>query len=178
MSAALTDRVAEIIAPSLEAMGYDLVRIRYTGGGRPTLQVMAERRADGGMDIEDCEEVSRTVSALLDVEDPIDGAYQLEVSSPGVDRPLTRPRDFERFAGFDAKIELARPIDGRKRFKGVLTGFEDGRVLMELAGVAAGEEKFSAPLSDVAEAKLVLTDRLIEASLRESKARENARKGH
>ncbi|WP_417519079.1 ribosome maturation factor RimP [Minwuia sp.] len=164
-----------MIEPSLEAMGYDLVRVRYIGGGRPTLQIMAERSDDGTMGIDDCEDVSRAISALMDVEDPIAEAYQLEVSSPGVDRPLTRAKDFERYKGFDAKIELDRPIDGRKRFKGILTGFEDGMIHIELAGVSADEAAMSVPLADVAEAKLVLTDRLVEASLRESKAREKTR---
>lgn len=175
MSTVLTDRIAELIGPSLEAMGFDLVRVRFTGGGRPTLQIMAERSEDGTMGIDDCEEVSRAVSAILDVEDPIIEAYHLEVSSPGVDRPLTRPKDFERYAGHDAKLELASPMDGRKRFKGQLTGFGDGEIRMRVAGVAEDEADMSFPLAAVAEAKLVLTDRLIEESLRESKAREKAR---
>lgn len=175
MTKGLTDRIADLIGPSLEAMGYDLVRIRYTGGGRPTLQIMAERTADGLMGIDDCEEVSRAVSAILDVEDPLPDAYSLEVSSPGVDRPLTRQKDFERYAGHDARLELDIPQDGRKRFKGILTGFEGGNVLMRVAGVKEDEADMRFPLAEIGEAKLVLTDRLIEESLRESKAREKAR---
>ncbi|WP_416897044.1 MAG: ribosome maturation factor RimP [Minwuia sp.] len=175
MSQGLTERISELIGPSLEAMGFDLVRVRYTGGGRPILQIMAERSEDGQMGIDDCESVSRAVSAILDVEDPISDAYNLEVSSPGVDRPLTRPKDFERYAGFDAKLELSHPVDGRKRFKGVLKGFSDGSVAMDVAGVSEAEAAMRFPLGEIAEAKLVLTDRLIEASLRESKAREKAR---
>lgn len=175
MSSGLTDRIGQLIAPSLESMGYEIVRIRYTGGGRPVLQIMAERASDGGMEVEDCEEVSHAVSALLDVEDPINEAYSLEVSSPGIDRPLTRPKDFERYAGFDARIELHQPIDGRKRFKGVLTGLDGDEVLMELNGVRPEEASIRLPLDDIADAKLVLTDQLIEASLKESKAREKAR---
>lgn len=175
MTKGMTDRIADLIGPSLEAMGYDLVRIRYTGGGRPTLQIMAERTEDGQMGIDDCEEVSRAVSAILDVEDPIPDAFSLEVSSPGVDRPLTRPKDFERYAGHDARLELDIPQDGRKRFKGQLTGFENGDVLMRIAGVKEDEADMRFPLAEIGEAKLVLTDRLIEESLRESKAREKAR---
>lgn len=175
MTKGLTDRIADMIGPSLEAMGYDLVRIRYTGGGRPALQVMAERTSDGQMGIDDCEEVSRAVSAIMDVEDPIPEAFSLEVSSPGVDRPLTRPKDFERYAGHDAKLELDIPQDGRKRFKGVLTGFDNGEVLMRAAGVKEDDADMRFPLTEIGEAKLVLTDRLIEESLRESKSREKAR---
>ena len=116
-------RIAEIVGPSLEAMGYDLVRIRLVGGQpRPTLQVMAERRDEAGMTVDDCAAISRTVSALLDVEDPISGAYMLEVSSPGIDRPLTRPADYDRYQGFEAKLELRQAHDGRRRFRGRILG--------------------------------------------------------
>jgi ribosome maturation factor RimP len=175
MTKGLTDRIADMISPSLEAMGYDVVRLRYTGGGRPTLQIMAERISDGQMGIDDCEEVSRAVSAIMDVEDPIAEAFSLEVSSPGVDRPLTRQKDFERYTGHDVRVELDIPLDGRKRFKGVLTGFENGDVLMHAAGMKEEEADIRFPLSEIGEAKLVLTDRLIEQSLRESKMREKAR---
>ena len=113
-----TNEIARIIEPSLEAMGYRLVRLMQTGGlQRPTLQIMAERRDDAPMTVEDCAEISRAVSALLDVADPIASAYMLEVSSPGIDRPLVRPEDYDRFAGFEARIELVEPLDGRKRFQ-------------------------------------------------------------
>lgn len=170
MSAGPHDRVSKLVEPSLRDMGYRLVRVRFTGGGRPVLQIMAERLSDGGMDIDDCEEVSRAVSALLDVEDSIQGPYQLEVSSPGIDRPLVHPADFERFAGYDVKIEMQRPVDGRKRFKGRLRGISEGKVLLDLA-----DAEVVLDVEAIAEAKLVLTDELIEASLRESKAREKAR---
>lgn len=151
-----TNGIARIIEPSLAAMGYSLVRVMATGGGRPTLQVMAERRDEAPMTVEDCAEISRSISALLDVADPIAGAYTLEVSSPGIDRPLVRPEDYDRFAGWEAKIELNAPQDGRKRFKGRLLGRagEDVRL--------AGEDgEVHLPLSAIARARLVLTDDLL-----------------
>ena len=164
------DRVKAIdrlIAPTLAGMGYALVRARLSGGGRRTLQVMAERSDGATMKIEDCAEISRALSALLDVEDPIEGAYDLEVSSPGIDRPLVRLDDFARFVGFDAKIETARPIDGRKRFSGRLDGVSAGRVRIDLGGgnVAA------LPHEDIREAKLVLTDELIAANMNDRNGR-------
>ena len=120
---------------------------------------MAER-PDGSMTIEDCEAISREISALLDVNDPIAGAYRLEVSSPGIDRPLVRPSDFEDWAGHEAKIELTEPIDGRKRFRGTLEGFEDGEVRIEIDLGEAGRQVIGLPIGLVGEAKLVLTDEL------------------
>ena len=161
------DRVKAIdrlIAPTLAGMGYALVRARLSGGGRRTLQVMAERSDGATMKVADCAEISRALSALLDVEDPIEGAYDLEVSSPGIDRPLVRLEDFARFAGFDAKIETARPIDGRKRFSGRLDGVNAGRVHIDLGdGTVA-----ALPYEDIREAKLVLTDELIAASMNDT----------
>jgi len=151
-----TNQIAEIIGPSLDAMGYSLVRVAIIGAGRMTLQIMAERRDDAPMSVEDCAEISRTVSALLDVADPIAGAYTLEVSSPGIDRPLVRPEDYDRFAGFEAKIELSQPVSGRKRFRGRLLGRGDDDV--RLIG-EAGEVRV--PLCAIARAKLVLTDDLL-----------------
>ncbi len=151
-------RIGSLIAPSLEAMGFAVVRVKLLGGAPPTLQIMAER-ADGSMSVEDCAEVSRTVSALLDVEDPIAGHYMLEVSSPGIDRPLTRPADYERYAGFEAKIELSHPLQGRKRFRGLLLGLAGGEVKLNQDGA-----EVALPLADIATAKLVLTDALIAAS--------------
>ena len=148
--------IVSIIEPSLEAMGYRLVRIAFLGARRATLQIMAERLDDMPMTVDDCTEISRSVSALLDVADPIAGAYMLEVSSPGLDRPLTRPEDFDRFAGFEAKIELDQPLDGRKRFRGRLLGRADNYV--RIVG-DAGE--VSLPLADIAKAKLVITDELL-----------------
>ncbi len=153
-----TAKIEEMIAPSLEAMGYRLVRVAMTGGRRATLQVMAERIDDQAMTVEDCAEISRTVSALLDVADPIAGAYTLEVSSPGIDRPLVRREDFDRFAGFEAKVELGQAIEGRRRFRGKLLGVEGEavRLLVDAAPV-------DLPLAQVARAKLVLTDELLAA---------------
>ncbi len=159
-------RIATLVEPTLEAMGFRLVRVRVTGGGRPVLQLMAERH-DGSMNVDDCTEVSRAVSALLDVEDPIAGAYMLEVSSPGIDRPLVRPADFEKYAGFTAKLETRAPIEGRKRFKGQLGLFADGKVTIR---TDHGEAEI--PLDDIAEARLVLTDELIRASMAKSKRKD------
>jgi ribosome maturation factor RimP len=154
-----TGKIEAMIAPSLEAMGYRVVRIAVTGGRRATLQIMAERRDEQAMTVEDCADISRTVSALLDVADPISGAYMLEVSSPGIDRPLVRREDFARFAGFEAKVELTAPVDGRKRFRGRLLGV-DGDVVRLLIDAAPVE----LPFALVARAKLVLTDELLAAS--------------
>ena len=152
-----TNEIARIIEPSLEGMGYRLVRLMQTGGQRrPTLQLMAERRDDAPMTVEDCAEISRSVSALLDVADPIAGAYMLEVSSPGIDRPLVRPEDYDRFAGFEARIDLAEPLEGRKRFRGRLLGRDDGEVRL---AVEAAEVRL--PLAAITKAKLVLTDDLL-----------------
>jgi ribosome maturation factor RimP len=153
--------VARLIAPSLEAMGYALVRVRLSGGGRPTLQIMAERSDGAEMTVDDCADISRAVSALLDVEDPIAGAYVLEVSSPGLDRPLTRPGDFTRFAGHEAKLELSDAIDGRKRFRGRLVGLEGENVR-----IAAEDGECVLPVAVIRSAKLVLTDALIAESMK------------
>ncbi len=160
------ERIVEMISPLAESMGYEIVRIRIIGAGNPVLQVMAER-ADGTMTIEGCEELSRAISALLDVEDPIAGRYSLEVSSPGIDRPLTRPKDFETWAGHLAKVELGAPIDGRKRFRGELDGYEDGelRIAVEVEGFTE-PQVIGLPFDDVHDAKLVLTDELIKESLK------------
>ncbi len=154
-------RVEALIAPSLQAMGYEIVRVLISGKQRAILQIMAERASDGGMSVDDCAAVSRAVSAILDVEDPISGAYTLEVSSPGIDRPLTRFADFERFAGFDARVEMQLPIDGRRRFSGHLKGAEDEKVRIETE-----EGEFELPFAGIAKAKLLLTDALIAASQR------------
>lgn len=153
--------VARIIAPSLEAMGYTIVRVRLSGGGRPTLQIMAERADGAEMTVDDCAGISRAVSALLDVEDPIAGAYVLEVSSPGLDRPLTRPDDFTRFAGHEAKLELSDAVDGRKRFRGRLVGLEGENVR-----IAAEDGECVLPVAVIRSAKLVLTDALIAESMK------------
>jgi ribosome maturation factor RimP len=153
-------KIEEMIGPSLSAMGYSIVRVAFTGGrSRPTLQIMAERNDNAGMTVEDCETISHTVSALLDVADPIETAYQLEISSPGIDRPLTRRADYERFAGFEAKIEMLRAIEGRRRFRGKLMGIEGDE-----AKLLVGADTLRLPLDAIASAKLVLTDELIAAT--------------
>jgi ribosome maturation factor RimP len=154
-----TNEIAQMIEPSLAAMGYRLVRVAVTSGRRATLQVMAERIDDAPMTVDDCALISRSVSALLDVADPIAGAYLLEISSPGIDRPLVRPEDYDRFSGFEARIELTEPFAGRKRFRGRLLGTADGEVRLV---TEAGEARL--PLASVARARLVLTDDLIAAS--------------
>lgn len=158
---AQSKRIAGIVEPTIEAMGFDVVRVMVTGGRRPVLQIMADR-SDGTMiSVDECAEISRTVSAVLDVEDPITGEYTLEVSSPGIDRPLTRLKDFERWAGFEARVDMAEPIEGRKRFTGILKGLgDDEAVLMELAP----DETVALAFAGIARAKLVMTDALLEAS--------------
>lgn len=141
-------------------MGYRLVQVRLIGGQRrPTLQIMAERRDDRQMTVDDCADISRAISALLDVEDPLPGAYNLEVSSPGIDRPLVRLEDYARFAGHEARIETSRLLDGRKRFRGRLLGVEGTNVRMALADRA--DEIVEIPFAEIEKAKLVLTDELI-----------------
>ena len=161
----MSDPVGEItrlIEPSLSAMGYQLVRVQLSGGQqRPTVQIMAERSDGSGMTVEDCTEVSRAVSALLDVADPLPVSYMLEVSSPGIDRPLTRPADYQRFAGHEAKLETRWPVAGKRRFRGRLLGVEG-----ETVRVKTEEGEIALPLSEIERAKLVLTDELIAASLR------------
>lgn len=153
-------KIRGLIEPAAQAMGYEIVRVRLYGGGDKTLQVMAER-ADGTMSIEDCAELSRAISPILDVADPIASEYRLEVSSPGIDRPLTRAKDFSRWAGHEAKIELDRAVNGRKRFKGVLRGLLGDAALLELEDT---HETVALPLADMGEAKLVLTDELLKSA--------------
>ncbi|MEI6558652.1 MAG: ribosome maturation factor RimP [Rhodospirillaceae bacterium] len=156
-----TERVQKIIAPTVTAMGYEIVRVQLSGGRRPVLQIMAERVDGAAMTVDDCAEISRTVSALLDVEDPITGAYHLEVSSPGIDRPLTRLSDFQRYAGFEARIETKALIDGRRRFKGVLKGVAGDVVRVETDGGGLAE----LPFGGILRAKLILSDALLAAGL-------------
>ena len=154
----LEERISALVAPSLESMGYELVRVLLQGRTNLTLQIMAERRDRQPMTVDDCAEISRSLSAILDVEDPITGAYTLEVSSPGIDRPLTRPQDFERFAGFEAKVETKEPVEGRKRFRGQMLGLNDQneiRLVVEASEIVVA-------LANVKSAKLVLTDALID----------------
>ncbi len=152
----LLRRIEDIVAPTIVDMGYELVRVAMSKGG--TLQIMIEPADGRPMDVEDCATLSRALSAVLDVEDPISGAYTLEVSSPGIDRPLTRPKDYERWTGHLARLETMEPVAGRRRFKGTLIGFSDGVVRLRLDD---GQEA-AVPLTAVSRAKLELTDALIE----------------
>jgi len=161
---AIDRRLAEIVQPVIEDMGFELVRLRLKSGRAPLLQIMADRPG-GGIDVDDCAAVSTAVSAVLDVEDPIVEGYTLEVSSPGIDRPLTRLADFREWQGHDAKLETAEPIEGRRRFRGVLAGTEGDEVLLEIEAGTIGL-KFDW-LSD---ARLVMTDALIREALSAGKS--------
>lgn len=164
---AIDRRLAEIIQPVIEGMGYELVRLRLQGGKTATLQIMADR-PEGGINVDDCAEISTAVSATLDVEDPLEDAYHLEVSSPGIDRPLTRLKDFATFEGYDARLETNQPIDGRKRFKGVLAGVDGDEVLLNIE--ERGETVTVGLNFDLlSDAKLLLTDELIALMLKERK---------
>lgn len=151
-------QIGELIEPTLHDLGYELVRVLMTGGQRPTLQVMAERLDRAPMTVDHCAEISHAISALLDVSDPIAGAYHLEVTSPGIDRPLVKRTDFERFAGFEARLETVVPIDGRRRFRGRLVGVAGDDVCLQLA-----EGERAIPFDTIKKAKLVLTDDLLAA---------------
>ncbi len=158
--AAMDRRIAEIITPVIEDMGFELVRVRLMSGKESTLQIMAQK-PDGTIDVDDCGQISTAVSAVMDVEDPITDPYTLEVSSPGIDRPLTRLKDFAQWAGFEAKIETSELIDGRRRFKGQLAGVEGDEILLEIE-----EGTIGLKFDWLSDAKLVLTDELIRDVLR------------
>jgi ribosome maturation factor RimP len=164
--------LAELIDPVLVDLGFRLVRVAMNGGantaGGPSLQIMAER-PDGTFSIDDCATVSRELSPVLDAYDPLPGAYRLEVSSPGIDRPLVRPSDFEDWAGYEAKIELSQPVNGRKRFRGIVEGFADGEVRIECTLDKVGTQLLGFPMHMIGEAKLVLTDELVRETLRRTK---------
>lgn len=152
----------DLLEPSLASLGYDLVQVRLLSGGRPTLQIYAEPLSGAPMSVDDCQAVSRHISAVLDVEDPIAGAYNLEVGSPGIDRPLVKAADFDRFRGEEAKIETTVPVDGgRKRFRGMLEGIANEQVQIRVEEKVGTTTTFSIPLTNIATAKLVLTDQLI-----------------
>jgi len=161
--AAIDRRLAEIVTPVIEDMGFELVRIRLMGGKTSTLQIMAER-PEGGIEVDECARISTEVSAVLDVEDPIIDTYTLEVSSPGIDRPLTRIKDFETFEGYEAKLETSELIEGRKRFKGILAGVEGEEILINVEEGTIGLQ-----FDWLSDAKLVLTDELIKEMLRQRK---------
>ncbi len=155
----LVDRIKEIVTPQLESLDLALVRVKLFGGRRQVLQIMIERADGSDVTVDECAAASRAVSPLLDVYDPLPDAYQLEVSSPGVDRPLTRPADFERYAGFLVKVEMQEPVDGRRRFRGTLMGLtETGQIRLNVDGAVV-----ECPFDEIQGAKLVLTDELIAA---------------
>lgn len=158
-------KVAKLVEPAVDNMGFRLVRVRMIGAAGKTLQIMIER-LNGTITLDDCEKVSRVLSPLLDIEDPISTKYDLEVSSPGIDRPLVRAEDFERWSGHEAKIELTKAIDGRRRFRGVLDGTEVDslHLLVESEGSGANDRRLKLQFADIAEARLVLTDELLKAA--------------
>ncbi|TWC01038.1 ribosome maturation factor RimP [Bradyrhizobium macuxiense] len=165
-------RVAAVAVPVLQGMGYRLVRIKVSGDAGCTVQIMAER-PDGSMQLEDCEAISRALSPVLDVADPIERAYRLEISSPGIDRPLVRRSDFERYTGHLVKIEMAVPHQGRKRFRGLLAGVEGNAVRVKRDDPRPTEDaEVLLVMEDISDARLVLTDELIEESMRRGKAAE------
>jgi len=167
-------RVAAVAAPVLQGMGYRLVRIKVSGEAGCTVQIMAEK-PDGTMLIEDCEAISRALSPVLDIADPIERAYRLEISSPGIDRPLVRRSDFERYTGYLVKIEMAVAHEGRKRFRGLLVSVEGDRLHLRRDDVRAGEPAdVNLVMEDIGDARLVLTDELIAESMRRGKAAERA----
>ena len=155
--------VRALIAPSLADIGYEVVRVMTIGAEHTTLQIMAERLDEDTMTVEDCASISRTVSAIFDVEDPIIGAYTLEVSSPGLDRPLVRKKDFERYSGLEAKIELHQALNGQRRYRGVLAGYADGVVTIVTENGAT-----NLPFEKIDKAKLIITDDLLAAGSAEA----------
>ena len=163
----IDQRLAGIITPVIEDLGFELVRLRLQGGRTATLQIMADR-PEGGINVDDCAVISTAVSAALDVEDPLEDAYHLEVSSPGIDRPLTRLKDFATFEGYDARLETNQPIDGRKRFKGVLAGVEGDEVLLNIQEQGQ-THTIGLNFDLLADAKLLLTDELIALMLKQRK---------
>lgn len=165
----LDARIAAIVEPIVVDLGYRLVRVKTSRRNGMTVQIMAER-PDGTMAVDDCEAISRNVSPALDVEDPVSEAYHLEVSSPGIDRPLVRRSDFERWAGHVARIETTQPVDGRRRFRGTLAGVEGEATGLKLEDAPAGTpDRVSLPLALIGDAKLVLTDALIDDALRDQR---------
>jgi ribosome maturation factor RimP len=166
----LSARVAAIVEPVLEGLGFWLVRVKVSAADGCTVQIMAER-PDGTMTIEDCEDISRNLSPVLEVADPIDRAYRLEISSPGIDRPLVRKSDFEGHVGHEVKVEMAVPVDGRKRFRGVIAAVKDEQVTLHRDDAPADvPSDVSLTMDDMSDARLVLTDALVTQALRREKA--------
>ncbi len=169
--------VATIVEPVLADLGFRLVRVKIQGDGRDRIMQLMAERPDGSITVDDCEAISKGISPVLDVADPISGNYRLEVSSPGIDRPLVRPSDFEDWSGHEAKIELKEAIDGRKRFKGLLEGFEAGEVRIKADTGQHGIQHLGLPVHLISDAKLVLTDELIREALQRAKERHSTRPG-
>lgn len=165
----LPARVSSIAEPVIEQLGYRLVRVKISGSEGCTIQIMAER-PDGTMTVDDCEAISRALSPVFDVNEPVSDAYRLEISSPGIDRPLVRRSDFEHFAGHLVRIEMDVPANGRKRFRGILAGVDGDSTKLRLDDTAEGAAEVLLPIPDMAEAKLVLTDELVTEALRAEKA--------
>ena len=161
--AAIDKRLAELVQPVVEGLGYELVRLRLMGGKKATLQIMAER-PEGGIEVDDCAKISTELSAILDVEDPIESDYALEVSSPGIDRPLTRLKDFDLWNGYEAKLQTSEMVDGQKRFRGALAGTEGDEVLITIPQGTIGLK-----FEWLEDAKLILTDELVAETLRQRK---------
>jgi ribosome maturation factor RimP len=174
--AGIASELVSLVEPVLDSLGFRLVRIEVSGRDGKTVQIMAER-PDGSMTIDDCEVVSKALSPLLDVHDVVSDAYRLEVSSPGIDRPLVRPSDFVDWAGSEAKIEVKLPIDGRRRFRGRLVGFEDGEVLIDADLGDDGHKTIGLAVGMIAAARLVLTDELIREALNRAKAQGKGKLG-
>lgn len=162
--------LAQLVEPVLDSLGFRLVRVEVSGRDGKTVQVMAER-PDGSITIDDCEEISRALSPVLDVADIVSDAYRLEISSPGIDRPLVRPSDFVDWAGSEAKVELKLPVDGRRRFRGRIEGFEDGEVLIDADLGEDGQKVIGLAVDMIAGARLVLTDELIREALSRAKGK-------
>lgn len=176
VEAGLAAQLAAIVEPTIVDLGFRLVRVSVQGKEGKTVQIMAER-PDGTISIDDCETISKQISPVLDVNDVFAGAYRLEVSSPGIDRPLVRPSDFADWEGYEAKVELKEAVDGRRRFKGSLHGFDDGEVLMECDVEGAGRQVLGFPVHLVSDAKLILTDELIREALTRAKKEKSGRPG-
>jgi ribosome maturation factor RimP len=170
----LAAEVASLCEPVLHSLGFRLIRVRISQRDGTTVQVMAER-ADGSITIEDCAAISRQLSPVLDAHDPLPGSYRLEVSSPGIDRPLVRPSDFRDWRGHEAKLEMREPIAGRKRFRGVIEGADGDAVKLMVEDQSAGRRSLALPIAGIAEARLVLTDALVRETLRRAKQESAAR---
>lgn len=162
----MDERILAIAVPVAGDMGYGIVRIRVQGGNRSVVQIMAERLSDGKMNVADCAQLSRALSSTFEVEDPIDGAYVLEVSSPGLDRPLTDLKHFEQYAGNLARLELDRFVEGRKRFRGILAGIDGDNVAIDLD---KEDETALIPFAWISEAKLLITDAIMDKGKKKSK---------